>query len=148
VSEAVNIHELHWQVSVNNEGDLFFTSRLTGCEDIYFSRYVDGQYIKPERLSDSINTADFCETTPYIAPDSSYLIFSRWDQEDHGANMKLYISFAGGDGGWMEAVPVEQIWYGLCPVVSPDGKFLFFLSSPHSVSWMSTDFIDEMRSGR
>jgi Tol biopolymer transport system component len=146
VSEEVNAHELHWQISVNKNGDLYFTSRNTGCEDIYFSRYVDEQYVKPERLNDAVNTDDLCETTPYIAPDGSYLIFSRWSLKNSDEPMRLYISFAGKDGGWTEAVLIKQIWYGLCPVVSPDGQYLFYLSSPQSVSWMSANFIDELRS--
>jgi len=145
VSEEINSHELHWQVSVNNNGDLYFTSRNTGCEDLYFSRYVDGQYITPERLSASVNTDDLCETTPYIAPDGSYLIFSRWDRNNSNAPSRLYISYAINAGGWTQAVLIPRIWYGLCPLVSPDGMYLFFLSSPESVSWMTTEFIEELK---
>lgn len=145
VGEEVNSFELHWQISVNNNEDIYFTTRDTGCEDIYFSTYLNGRYIKPERLSDSVNTDDLCETTPYIAPDGSYLIFSRWDKNDGNSPMRLYISYADHDGGWAKAVLIEQISYGLCPLVSPDGKYLFFLSSPQSVSWMSAEFIEKLK---
>ncbi len=145
LSEEINSHELHWQISVNNNGDLYFTSRDTGCEDIYFSRYLNEQYLKPERLSAAINTDNLCETTPYIAPDGSYLIFSRWDLNNNDARQRLYISFADQNGSWSEAVLIEQVSYGLCPIVSPDGQYLFFLSSPRSVSWMSTEFIEALR---
>ena len=145
LSEEVNSFELHWQISVNKNGDIYFTTRDTGCEDIYFSTYLNGQYVKPERLSDSVNTDDLCETTPYIAPDASYLIFSRWDKNDGNSPMRLYISYADHDGGWTKAVLIEQISYGLCPLVSPDGKYLFFLSSPQSVSWMSAEFIEKLK---
>jgi Tol biopolymer transport system component len=147
VSEEINTHDLHWQVSVNTEGDLYFTSRITGNEDIYISRYVDGKYATPERLSDSINTQEFHETTPLIAPDSSYLIFARMDPETNGAAIRLYISYADGNGSWSEPALISQVEYGLCPLISPDGRYLFFLSSPQAVSWMSTDFIEELRPG-
>jgi len=147
LSEEVNAHDLHWQVSVDNDGDMYFTSRNTGCEDIYRSRYVDGRHLRPERLSDSVNTDDQCETTPYIAPDRSYLIFSRWDLNNGSAPMRLHISYADGKGGWSRAVPIDQVPYGLCPLVSPDGKYLFFLSSPQGVSWMSAGFIRQLRQG-
>jgi len=145
LSEVVNSFALHWQVSVNDDGDIYFSARDTGCEDIYSSRYVSGRHIKPERLGDSVNTADLCETTPYIAPDGSYLIFARWDMNNGDSPTRLYISYADDDGGWTMAVLVEQVGYGLCPRVSPDGKYLFFLSSPQSVSWMSTEFIQELK---
>lgn len=145
LSKEINSHELHWQISVNNNGDLYFTSRNTGCEDIYFSRYLNGQYLKPERLSAAINTDNLCETTPYIAPDGSYLIFSRWDLNNSNEPMRLYLSFADQNGNWTEARLIERVRYGLCPIVSPDGQYLFFLSSPQSVSWMSTEFIEALR---
>lgn len=143
----VNSLELHWQVSVNSLGDIYFTSRNTGCEDIYFSRYLDGRYAKPERLGEAVNTDDLCETTPYIAPDGSYLIFSRWDLNNGNSPTRLYISYAGQDGGWTKAVLIEQVAYGLCPLVSPDGKYLFFLSSPQGVSWMSTEVVERLEPG-
>ncbi len=145
LNEEINSHELHWQISVNRNGDLYFTSRNTGCEDIYFSHYLDGQYLKPERLSASINTDDLCETTPYIAPDGSYLIFSRWDLNNSDEPQRLYISYADQNDGWTQARLIEQVSYGLCPIVSPDGQYLFFLSSPQSVSWMSAGFIEALR---
>lgn len=141
LSEEINSYDLHWQVSVAANGDIFFTSPpFEG--DIMVSKCVDGKYVKAEKLSNSINT-DLTETTPYIAPDESYIIFARL--VDSQSSPLLFISFAEGTGGWTEAVRISQIWYGLCPVVSPDGKYLFFLSSPQSVSWMSTGFIQELK---
>ena len=144
LGKEVNSFNLHWQVSVNNNRDLYFTSRNSAGEDIYFSRYLDGQYVTPEKLGDTVNTVDVDETTPFIAPDGSYLIFSRIRDNGNGP-IRLYISYADSDGGWTEAVLIEQIRYGLCPLVSPDGLYLFFLNSPRSVSWMSTGFIEQLK---
>jgi hypothetical protein len=145
VSEEINVHELHWQVSTNQAGDLYFTSRNPGQEDIYVSRMVDGKYQTPEPVGAPVNTLDFHETTPLIAPDSSYLMFARTDVKTNGAVIRLYITYPDGGGGWLEPRLLDQVPYGLCPLVSPDGKYLFFLSSPQSVGWMSTGFIDEWR---
>jgi len=147
LGKEINSFNLHWQVSVSNNRDLYFTSRNTASEDIYFSRYVDGQYLTPEKLSDAVNTDDLDETTPFIAPDGSYLIFTRIVDNGNGP-IRLYISYADQEGGWTEAVLIGQVRYGLCPLVSPDGLYLFFLSSPQSVSWMSTGFIEELRPDR
>ncbi len=146
LNEQINSHNLHWQVSVNNNGDLYFTSRDSDDEDIYFSRYLEGQYLIPEKLGNAINSDDVDETTPFIAPDGSYLIFSKIRDNGNGP-IRLYISYADKDGNWSEAVLIDQIRYGLCPVVSPDGAYLFFLSSPRSVSWMITEFIEKLKPG-
>ena len=59
--------------------------------------------------------------------------------------MRLYISYVDQNGELTKARLIEQVSYGLCPIVSPDGQYLFFLSSPQSVSWMSAGFIDALR---
>ena len=143
VSEKVNALNLHWQISVAKNGNLYFSSG--GQEpigDIYVSRLTDGEYSTPKRLAAPVST-DQIELTPYIAPDESYLIFAR--MADENSNPLLYVSYADGNGGWGEPVQVSNVGYGLAPVVSPDGKYMFFLSSPQSVSWMNTEFLTELR---
>lgn len=142
LGEEVNALELHWQISVAANGDLYLSSVEPGLEDIYVSRMVDGRYGMPERLSDRINT-DAYETTPYIAPDQSYLLYSRI--EEGSAVASLYIAYPDGEGSWGQPVRVDSVSYGLAPVVSPDGKYVFFLSSPQTVSWVDTTFIEELR---
>ncbi len=139
--EAVNAFDLHWQVSAASNGDLYFGSTSSGG-DIYVSKFRDSGYERAEKLSERIN-GPLMETTPYIAPDGSYLIFARIMSES--GNPILYISFAEGSDGWSEAVRIEGIYYGLCPIVSPDGKYLFFLSNPRSVSWIDAGFIQQLR---
>jgi len=141
LGEEVNSNTLHWQISVAANGNLYFTSMASGG-DIFMSECAEGRYHQAEKLSDSINT-DMTESTPYIAPDESYMIFSR--MKDGNAAPRLYISYANEDGGWSDAVLIDKVGYGLCPTVTPDGLYLLFLSSPRSVSWMTADFIGELK---
>ncbi len=134
--EEVNARDLHWSISAAANGNLYYGIIENDIVDIYLARYVDGQYVQSERLSDSINTKQL-EMTPYIAPDESYLIFSR--SKDTSSYSKLYISYADQNGDWGEPLLIDRVTDGLCPTVSPDGKYLFFLSSPNGVSWMSTE---------
>ncbi len=88
------------------------------------SRSARGEkYEKPVNLGAPINSAEG-ETTPFIAPDGSYLLFSR--QYD------LWVSFRGRDGAWSEPVKLGPEFNSpsieLCPIVTADGKYLFFLS--------------------
>jgi len=102
-----------------------------GSEDIWMSPFVNGNYEEPRNLGDSINTEDF-ELDPFIAPDESFLIFTRIDKKrERGAD--LFIAFRRGDGSWTEAVNMgeginsKDMEY--CPTVTPDGKYFFFTST-------------------
>jgi Tol biopolymer transport system component len=67
--------------------------------------------------------------------------------------MDLYISFRTEDGGWTESVnmgiTVNSAGQDLCPKVTPDGKYLFLLSSRNghnNIYWMDAGIIDKLRS--
>lgn len=143
LSETVNVLPTHWQVSVAADRDLYLTSADSEpIGDIYVSRFVDGRYTAPTRLGAPVNS-DQIETTPYIAPDGRYLVFARFSGTS--SNPRLFVSHADGAGGWAEPRMIDGVPYGLCPVVSPDGEYLFFLSSPKGVSWMSARIIEELK---
>lgn len=147
ISDAVNGLDLHWQVSVAENGALYFTSQ----GDLYRAPLADGQHAAPQRLGPAINTQDR-EGTPFVAPDESYLVFSS-NRPDASQGMEdLYVSFHS-DGGWSEAVnlgpAVNTAATELCPRVSPDGKYLFFLSSKsgtYDAYWIDAQVIEQLRS--
>jgi hypothetical protein len=142
LAETVNALPTHWQVSVAADRDLYFTSGdKEPVGDIYVSRYVDGEYAAPVSLGVPVDT-DQIETTPFIAPDGRYLLFARLANES--STPRLYVSYADGAGGWGEPALISAVSYGLCPVVSPDGKYLFFLSSPQGISWMSAQVLEDL----
>jgi uncharacterized protein (TIGR02145 family) len=84
--------------------------------------------------------------TLYISPEEDYLIFAS------GAdNADLYIRFKNKDGQWGTPISMGDkinttVWERF-PVVSPDGKYLFFereLAS-NNLFWVSTTIIDSLR---
>ena len=94
-------------------------------------------YTKPENMGEIINSegTDHC---PFIAPDESYIIFSRF-----GPGGGFYISFKDQSGKWLEPVKIHQYLEGVCPYVSPDGKYFFFNSD--GIYWMPAKFIEALR---
>ena len=146
VDATVNDLPQHWQFSVDKDYNLFFSTTTAGGQgknDIYCSTYVNGRYQSPKNLGGPVNTAG-SEQMPFIAPDGSYLLFSR--------DYDLFASFRGEDGSW--SVPVnlgpeinsEEL--DLCPMVSADGKYLFFLSGRGGEShtwWVPAKVIEEMK---
>lgn len=153
IDEIVYNHPTHWQFSFANNGNLYFTSEISGvkgAQDIYCSRWNGNEYSEPFSLGDSVNSdvRDFC---PYISPDESYLIFSRSVPEESNRS-DLFISFRNSKDGWSEAVnmgdTVNSLHNETSAVVTPDGKYLFFLrvsGDENNVYWMSSDIIYDLK---
>lgn len=114
-----------------SSGNIYFFSTRDGGfgkADIYMSRFDGEKYMKPVNLGENINTEHY-EVDPFIAPDESYLILCS-NPPDNGG---LYISFKLDDGSWSKTVNMganinKNTGYGaICPSVSRDGKYLFYV---------------------
>jgi len=137
----------HWQFSLDRKGDLVFAGRAAdalGRQDLYMARVVDGKYQRPANLGAPLNSEEG-EDTPFLAPDGSYLLFSR--------NYDLWVSFRDTAGKWSEPVSlgptVNSPSVELCPIVTADGKYLFFLSQRDGEShayWVRASVLDKLRS--
>jgi hypothetical protein len=138
---SINSYSLHWTVSVATNYNLYFSAGPLGVSDIYLSRYIDGEYTNPVLLDAPINTSSL-EITPNIAPDESYLLFTRLASRTNPPY--LFVSYAS-DNGWSEPRKVENVRYCISPIVTPDRKYVIYLSSPYSLAWRDTSFIEELR---
>jgi ankyrin repeat protein/Tol biopolymer transport system component len=143
---VVNSANMHWAFSLDREGNVYFGGQgpdSRGSNDIYLARFRDGKYERPVNMGAPINSR-LGENTPFIAPDGSYLLFSR--------EYDLWVSFPGEGSTWSEPVrlgpEVNSPSIELCPMVTADGKFLFFLSQRGGEShayWVSADVIQKAR---
>jgi ankyrin repeat protein len=147
---AVNDFDLHWLFSISEAGTLYFSSVRQGgygSRDIYRSRRVNGVHLPPENLGPVINTGGG-EHTPFIAPDESYLIFTSTAHGLTEGMLHFVISYREADGGWSAPQALDDITAPvsdpLCPLVTADGKFMFFIGSG-DIWWTHADFIEEMR---
>jgi len=128
-----SIPNIHHQISVDNDGTLYFSALAAegyGSLDIYAAERIDDTYRKPENLGPAINGSDV-EYTPYISPDGTYLMFSRYNPR----GWSLLISFREKDGTWGKPRDIGDTVRGGaemnldCPGVTRDGKVLFFAGS-------------------
>lgn len=158
---AINSLSTHWQISVDRTGDLYYgvwkvdpVSRRTREHDIYCSRYQNGQYGAPLKLGPEINAPDTRQYSPYIAPDGSYMVFTRVTKTEPPVIpvVTLNISYRDKEGEWTKPVvlndilQIEEGRWGSQATVSPDGKFLFFLKdNGKEIYWVDASFIDELR---
>ncbi len=126
-----------------SDGSLYFSSRRPGghgASDIYRAqRLANGTLAEPINVGLPINT-EHSEGDTFVAPDESYLIVSSCRPGGFGQG-DLYISFRDEDGDWRqpvnlgESINSEQVDF--CPMVTPDGKYLFF-SRRWGASWDET----------
>ncbi len=120
--------------SLATNGNLYFQAPPVGdgSADIYFSRYENGRYSKPEKLSSTVNSK-YHDCHPYIAPDESYLIFDCNISTDSSIGGEdLNICFRDRNCEWMEAQnlgkKVNSKYDDRRPFVTFDGKYFFFVS--------------------
>lgn len=145
-----------WVQTIARSGTLYFIGYEPGSfqdSGIYRASFVNGQYTKPELLPRNINLTPFLNWTPFIALDESYLLFSSTRTGSHGWRADLFISFRNTDGSWTDPVglgePINTEEQERSPVVSPDGKYLFFTrghGANHDVYWVRAASIPALRS--
>ncbi len=147
---AVNDFDHHWLFSISEAGTLYFSSVREGgygSRDIYRSQRVNGVHQPPENVGPVINT-DGHEHTPFIAPDESYLIFASTAHGPTAGMFHFVISYREADGAWSTPQALDHITVPvndpLCPLITADGKFMFFIGSG-DIWWTRADFIQELR---
>lgn len=148
----VNSLNMHWQISVDKKGNLYFAARDPDGKkfgEIFCSKFFNGEYQEPERLGTVVNSEDY-EGSPYISPDGDYLLFERASK--FGQQMGLFISFYNNDGSWDVPIPIAEIArispYSQGGKVSADGRFLFYVApytGEFGVYWIKADFINMMK---
>jgi Tol biopolymer transport system component len=150
ISSEVNETPLHWSISVSDIGTLYFQFQdasgksYGGIGDIYYSKLVNGEYTKPVSIGSAINTPA-TETCPHIAPDESYIVFTRFD-ETNVKNTGIFISYKDKSGNWLPAILAvggDRKSGGLSPRISPDGKYLFYVNG--GMWWRPAGFVEELR---
>jgi len=121
--------------SVTKNGTVYFHRHEKDGKkdlDIFYAEFFDGKYKEPIRLGPEINS-DKHELDPFIAPDGSYLIYGSSGRKNSLGRCDLYISFKRNDGSWTKAInmgkEINSNGNEYTPSVSPDGKYLFFMSS-------------------
>jgi ribosomal protein L24E len=115
-------------------GNLYFTAAYDkgiGKEDIYVSRWVDGNFTASVALDSAVNSPGY-EFNAFVSPDEQFILFTSYGRKDDTGGGDLYISFKNKQGQWQPAknlkiVNSESIDY--CPFVSFDKKIMFFVSS-------------------
>jgi hypothetical protein len=129
---VINTLKDEFYPAVSKNGNLYFTATREngiGREDIFLSRFGNGEYQLPTPLDSTINTAVF-EFNAYVSPDENLLVFSSFGRDDGLGGGDLYYSVKDTSGNWIVAknlgavVNSDKLDY--CPFVDiPHGNFYF-----------------------
>ena len=146
-----------WTARLHSDGYFYF-----GCgalaKDLLRTRLTDGAFEAPESLGPVINDPEAVDVEPALSSDGSFIVFysaGRPDQMGEGLLGDLYVSFRRPDDSWGPAVTLgpevnstsEENW----PVISPDGKYLFFSSARDNpngfpdIFWVDIEAVTRLR---
>ncbi len=119
------------------DGSLYFSSDRGGERNQLYraQRQPDGSFAQPVLVEPPIQNESGTGDT-FVAPDESYLVLASRRAPSFG-NGDLFVAFRTKDGAWSEPVnlgeTINTAEHEFCPMVTPDGKYLFF-----SRRWGST----------
>lgn len=120
--------------SIAADGTLYFETirpNGKGRNDVYRSKLVNGVYTEPENLGEPVNSP-LNEGDAVIAPDQSFMILTISGHPAGKGNSDLFIT-EQKDGVWSAPRPlggqVNSNAIEFCPILSPDGRYLFFTST-------------------
>jgi len=143
--EPLNSDRADYYPTVTRDGTMYFHSSREGGlggRDIYRAELVDGHYRMPENVGAPINTRGN-EGDVLVAPDESFLIFNSHGHDSEEDVSSLWISFRGEDGGWLAPHNMGRYLAGdptdYCPMLSPDGRYLFFSSNRINPEYVETE---------
>lgn len=131
--------------SASKNGNLY-TTIITGEKPgIYRYLYNEGKYAEKEFLGGGVNSP-VMGAHPCIAPDESFIVFDS-KRKDDPEDTDLYVCYRQKDGTWSQAYwlgdQVNTKWNDICPALSPDGKYLFYMSKA-DIYWVSTEIIEKL----
>lgn len=130
----VNSDAPEYYPSITADGTLYFTREGEDrVSSTYRSRLLDGVYSQPELLPPQVN----CGTNRFnvfVAPDETFVIVPAVGRDDSLGGVDYYVVFRGDDDTWSEPVNMgpainQAAGREWSASLSPDGKYLFFMSS-------------------
>jgi hypothetical protein len=146
LGKEVNSFKASWQLSTAENENLYFSYE----GNVMVAVYDGNKYSTPEYLKLEEN-GNLRGVTPFIAPDESYLIYSLGYKVTES---DLYISYRMENNTWTkptnlgDAINVKDNM-DLCPMISPDGKVLFFISRrpgpDYGLYWVDAGFIEDLK---
>ena len=131
VASPINNLNLNGGLSIAADGTMYAALEIPGRDsrDIYVLECVDGEYPEYRLLPGEVNTAVH-EVAPYVNSDKGYLLVTAVTPD----GLRIQLSVRGNDGAWLKSETVDELTVPEAKfvTVSPDGKYVFFVSHRQS----------------
>ncbi|MCF8228422.1 MAG: hypothetical protein K9G58_10940 [Bacteroidales bacterium] len=135
LNTSINTAEGEFFPSVTNNGYLYFTrdEAATGLSFIYRARQTAQGFSDPVMLPGEVNNG-VSRYNAFASPNDDFLIVPMYGREDSYGGTDYYIVYHHPDDSWSDPVNLgpeinssnSREW---SPYISPDGKYLFFMSA-------------------
>jgi Tol biopolymer transport system component len=131
--------------TTSKSGNIFYTNNEKRA---IYKRIFSNGYGQPAPVM--FDGLAFPTSHPFIAPDESFIIFGGFDPQGQskGEWADLYVSFKQNDESFGEAVNLGDIinnqYPNICPMISPDGKYLFY-SNKGDIYWVDSKIIEDLK---
>jgi Tol biopolymer transport system component len=142
----VNGPGIEGQPTLTDEGELYFIGSMEGVEfgrGIFRATQTDEGYQPPQALDGLINTPGI-DFYPFVTADGKTLLFSS-NRGYEGEELYIHVTHPTPDGGWTDPVNIHPLMgfphTARFPSISPDGRFLFFLSGER-YWWVDASVLD------
>jgi hypothetical protein len=154
LDSTINKDKHEYYASVTRAGTLYFSRIIErGNPKIFYSRQINGSFSEAIAIDSVINNGGAYH--PFISPDEDYIIFNSNKPGGFG-EADLYISYKDEKGHWTKPVnlgsKINSALRDICPILSPDGKYLFFTRNWQEngkqygdVYWVSAKIIDNIK---
>jgi len=135
LGEPVNTEHGEYFPSLTRDGTLYYTGFNVEAkgERIMHARFDNGRFARPEELPPHVNAGQ-ARFNAFVASDESYLIVPIIGLPDSRGGTDYYVTFHNADGSWSDPRNLGDAvnsadGYEFSASVSPDGKYLFFVSA-------------------
>lgn len=139
VSPLINSPSMERLHCITADGSIYFSrDPFTPNEEIFVSRFVNGEFTEPEKLGESYDS-NSGELVILVEPNEQYMLIDCMHENSPSA---LYVCYKKPDGTWSERIKTMYECGGFL-ALSPDMKYLFFLGE--GILWVSTSFIEDLK---
>lgn len=119
---------LGWQFAFASDGSVYFEIWENGQVDIYFSKFLNGNYQPPGPLPSPLNT-EYYEWGTFIDPEGNFMMFTSNRPGGYGFN-DIYLSIYNGDETWSNPINLGSIinsdFEDCYPLITFDSQYFFF----------------------
>jgi hypothetical protein len=144
--------------SLTTTGDLYFTTEKAGGagrDDIWHSRWNGTAFEQPEPIGSAVNTEGM-EFNAFVAPDGSFLLFSRYNAAGAPGSGDLFIARKDASGVWQPAQlagdAINTRFMEFSPFYDANAKTLYFASRRNALEnkpFKSAEaFLNHVRDGQ